>query len=420
MWATLGLTWCAVLLALSFRRATVEISPRDFSSAEILFPGAIAMAAALGVASSALSGVRRELLPLVIAASAAVLSRAAASTLPEATADLDALRRDLHDARVLHGRDAHLLVIDPPEKAAGLDLLSGAVPLLLDPALPAEESSAPAGGANGDARAAPAGWVRSIELAALYALAREPEFVEMRRAKLVLIFRERLMRGEDSAGSARIALRLSEPDDKHDKNFWRESARSPLLDFDPLASRAVRVVVLPAASTAEAPELTWRASAEAFEYGAKSGVWLHGLEGPLAIFDLSRSFAWLCGKRIRRLSFQQASTQLVSTEVLDDVPALRDAIELRPRGDDWVAALPTASLPVPVVGESHWVLELLDLERFAFVEIDATRSTVGELVFPGAGAFERSVLRARGGPIAWTLDYRVGSTDVAHRAGRKP
>jgi hypothetical protein len=193
-----------------------------------------------------------------------------------------------------------------------------------------------------------------------------------------------------------------------------------MLDFDPLAARSVRVIALPAASTAQAPELNWRASAEALEYGALSGVWLRGAEGPVAIFDLSRSFAWLCGKRIRRLSFQQAPAQLVSTEVLEDAPAWPEAVEPRTRGEDWVMTLPAGAAPLPLSGEGRWVLDLLGLARFEFMEIGASPTQASEVSFPGAGAWEKRVLRARGGPIAWTLTYRVGNTDVLRRGGRRP
>lgn len=416
MWASLGLAWCAALFLFSLRRAGAEVGPHDFSDAQVLFPGAVVMSAALGVASSALSGFRRGLLPLFVAACAALLAHAAALAFPPAAAALGSLRVDLLQARLLHGNDSRLLVIDPPERVAGLEVLDDCVPLLLDPALPGDESL----GSDRPMHQGPRAWVRSIGLPALFALVREPEFGELRRAKLVLVFPEKLIRGEEAPVERRISLRMSEPDSVNEKIFWRESARSPLLDFDPLAARAVRVVALPTASTAEAPELNWRASAEALEYGARSGVWLKGSEGPEAIFDLSRSFAWLCGKRIRRLSFQQAPAQIVWTEVLEDAPVCREAIEPRARGDDWILTPPAGSAPVPLAGEGRWVLGLLGLARFEFEELSASPAAAGEIVFPGAANFEKRVLRAHGGPLAWMLTYRIGKTDVARRGGRRP
>jgi hypothetical protein len=416
MWAALGLAWCATLFVFAFRRASAAVGPHDFSNALVLFPGAIAMSAALGVSSSALSGWRRGLLPMFVAACAAVLAHSAATAFPPAASALGALRGDLLQARLLHGNDAKLLVIDPPQRAADLEILGDAVPLLLDPALPDDEGFP----ADGPRRPPPRSWVRPIALRALFALVREPEFVEMRRSKLVLVFPEKLIRPDDSSDPKRLSLGLSEPDPVRQKIFWRQNARSALLDFDPLASCSVRVIALPTVSTAEAPELSWRASSESLEFGARRGVWLKGVEGPVAIFDLSRSFAWMCGQRIRRLSIQQASTDLVSTEVLEDAPLWRDAVEMRVHGGDWIMSVPAGTAPVPLAGEGGWVLDLLDLEQYAFLEIQAAPTPTGEVLFPGAAAWERRVLRARAGPLAWTLAYRVGETDVLRRRGRKP
>jgi hypothetical protein len=313
-----------------------------------------------------------------------------------------------------------LLVIDPPERANGLELLGDAVPLLLDPALADDETSR---AVSPTMRPQRRPWVRSITLRALFAFAGQPEFGEMRRSKLVLVFPERLLRPDDTSRAKRVSLRLGEPDAQNPKIFWRAEGRSPsLLDFDPMAIRCVRVLALSSASTAEAPELDWRASAEGLEYGSSSGVWLRqqGADGPVAMFDLSRSFAWMCGKRIRRLSFQQAPTQLVYTEGLEDAPRFADAVTPIARGDDWVVSVRADSGPKPAAGEGRWVLGLFDLARFGFVELTAPVTHAPELVFPGAAAWERDVLRAHGGPIAWTLGFRIGETDVLRQRGRKP
>jgi hypothetical protein len=345
-----------------------------------------------------------------------VLAHGASSTFPGAASALRSLREDLLQARVLHGNDVRLLVIDPPERASGLAILDGAMPLLLDPALAVEEPSSIA--AN---RPPQRTWVRPISLRALFALVPQTEFDELRRAKLVLVFPEALVHPGAAPPEKRTWMRVSEPSAENARVFWRELARSKLLDLDPLAMRCVRVLALPAASTAEAPELDWRASSEAFKYGVKSGVWSKesATDGPVAMFDLSRSFPWLCGKVVRSLSIQQAQAQIVYSEALADAPSPPSAATIAARGDDWIASVASEALPRPIAGDARWVLELLDLSNYRFEEFQAEPSAAKEIVFRGAAVFERTAARARN-PIAWTLAYRVGETDLLRQRGRRP
>lgn len=450
-WAWLGVGLCVALVACALRRTDVRVAPRDYTAAELLFPGAIAMSAALGVTLSALSDVRRVALPLCAVVACTLLARASSSTFAAQSAPLESLRADLSHARLLYGADARILVVDAPERipaasntsdvverAQALDAaaLAVAVPLLVDPAIapvdPVIASFGPAS-ARTDSAASPkdaaasraggtprcASWARAITLSALFALAREPEFHEMRRGKLALLMDESLLGAADAVAGRRIASMLPAPDATIEKIFWRQQARSPLLDFDPWESRCVRVVALPTTDTGSRPRLDWRASAEGLEMRARDGVWIAGAEGPIAIFDLAREIEWLCGKRIKRLSFAQGAANLVQSEVLDDVPPFAEDATPRTRGDDWVMSLRADLAPRPLAGEGRWTLSLLALEPFEFAEIRAAPPRGNETVFSGAAAWERRVRAESGGAIAWTLTYRVGDTDVVRRSGRK-
>jgi hypothetical protein len=453
-WAWLGVGLCFALVACALRRTDVAIAPREFSAAELLFPGAIAMSAALGVTSSALSDARRVALPLFVVIACALLAREAASEFQAESAPLETLRQDLARTRVLHGGDARILVVDAPERISASDTNGGmsasepngrvsasdsdgrnaaaasdatdrahdvdpdelavAVPLLVDPAIaPADLASSSSGSLRR------AGWARAISLSALFALAREPEFREMRRAKLVLLLDEGLLGADDSLSGKRVALRVAEPDATTPRIFWREHGRSPLLDFDPWESRCVRMIALPATDTGSRPRLDWRASAEGLERRARDGVWIAGSEGPIAIFDLARQLDWLCGKRINRLWFAEGTASLVQSEVLGDVPLLVDDPSPRVRGDDWVMSLRPEAMPRPLVGEGRWTLALFSLEHFDFTEMGAASTRGSEVVFAGAAAWERKVRAEHGGLVAWALTCRVGDTDVVRRAGRK-
>jgi hypothetical protein len=433
-WGWLLGTWCAAIVLVELSTTTSRVPPETFAGVETLFPAVIVMAVGLGVSATALSGTRRSVVPLVAGLCYAILAHGAAEPYEPAAAALAELRSDLDDARELHGRDAHFLVLGAPVRVAGLEAVGDALPWLLDPALTGEPEIP---------------IVEGLSVESFFLLCRQPELTEMRRGRLVLLYDEALL-GEvnrvngggevqvqpstaTTPGSSqgvdpwvpvrRSSIRLPSPGQRPGNYVWRADPSTPLLEgFDPLFYAAVRITAQPGTSTAEEPVVVWRSTALNAQ---RSGVWLAGTDGPVAYHDLSRSLAWLVGEATRRVRVEgELVARLVSGEILERPPAL--AIRRRRDADDWRFKIEEAGLPRllagPEAGDDEvgltWSLSLLDLATYAHAELPAVREGQAELVVPGAAAWHEHVLGGGGGPIAWTLDLRYGEASLAQASGR--
>lgn len=412
LWGWILFAWTAAIGLALLSDSEVRVQPAELANAHVLFPAAVVMAAGFAVTSTAVSGMRRTLLPLVLGAGYAILAHAAAEAWPRAAHTLDELADDIARAQELHGRGAHVFVIDPPGRVAGLEVIGDALPLLAD------RSVARRGGVERFERADGEASVSGLSRAAFFALAREPEFEELCRSGVVLLLEpgDVLPAGDDA--SRRPSLALEPSQDSHGPELWRGEGSSPVLDLDPRRQLALRVTALPDASTAEPPRMAWRSRSKVFENGAVDGVWVAGEDGPVALFDLNRSLAWIAGKRIARIWFERSLSRIVSAEVLSDVPALASYGVPQVRGDVWVFVPPAGALPTPRHGEARWVVGLLDLGRYRYAEFSAS-ATVPEISFTGVPAWERAILRSAGGPIVWSLEYRVGDTTLSRTSGRR-
>jgi hypothetical protein len=161
--------------------------------------------------------------------------------------------------------------------------------------------------------------------------------------------------------------------------------------------------------------MRWRSRSERFENGSIDGAWIAGRDGPVAIFDLTRSLEWLAGKRIARIWFERSLSKLVSAEILADVPPLAHSAPPEARSDAWTfEPWSEAELPRALHGETRWVVGVLDLGRYRYAEFVAAE-IAPVLRFPGAAEWERSAA----GPLVWSLEYRVGDTALARASGRR-
>jgi hypothetical protein len=406
LWGWLLATWGASIALVELSTSAARVPPETLAGAEALFPAVIVMAVGLGISSAALSGLRRVLSPLFAGACYAVLAHAAALPFVPAGGALAELRQDLGRARELHGRDAALFVVDPPELVAGLDVLGGALPRLCDPALTGEPERP---------------LVRGLSSGAFAALCREPEIDALRAGRLVVVYPPELL-GDASELAAdaepppgRRSARLPPPGPKEGPVLWRREPSSPLFQLDPLRFAAARVTAQPGVATAEPPQVFWRAAAL---NGVRAGAWLAGADGPVALCELDRSFAWLVGREVRRVWVEgDLAGALVSCEMLAEPPAV-EGLERRRDGPDWRVVLAAGRLPEPLAGGAEWRLGLLDLATYAWTEIEAVREAPGVLLVPDAATWEDARLRAGGGPIAWSLDLRAGDTTIARASGR--
>lgn len=407
LWIWLIVAWFVSILFTALPHALVRVHPGDLTHARVLFPAAAVMAVGLAVTSTSLSGARRTVLPIVIAMGLAVLAHGNARPWMKASDAVEEMRADLADARVLHGKELRLLVLDPPESVEGLDAVRPALAWMLDPAFTTEAAEPVA-----------ADRVRGLDYDAFRMLTREPEFTALRRAGLIVVFPERLLVAEAGLDAGRKSVRVSAVAESQDPRLWRGDGRSPDVDLEALQERTVRARALPEVDTESAPTLGFRARGALCERGELTGAWVAGEDGQEAYFDVERSLCWLLGGRIRRIWFEEALSRVVSAEVLERPLRLVPGVAPRTEGGDWRIDLDAGALPVPRTGEAVWRLELLDVATFARVELPATLDA-GGLVVPDAATRAAELLEGERGPVAWSLEYRIDDVTVARERGRR-
>jgi len=410
LWARVLLGWLISVVAAQLPNADLRVEPGILSNAHTLLSAALVMAIGLGVASTALSGLRRTFLPGAVVLTYAVLGHANAGPWRAASDMVHELQERLVDVSRAQAWSRHILILDPPVANAGNEVVRASVPYLLDPMFFADSA---------EARPTHAVWVRSIVAPALRALSREPEFERLRGAGLTLLVPAHYVSDAGEQG-VRVAVDLSRPSPSTGRSIWRSSGESPSgTELDAATTRAVVVAAMPGASTEELPEVRWRASAERHAEGAAQGVWLSTPDGPVASFDLNGELDWLFGDRIRSLWFSGSLTTVVSVEALERATEFGPHVVPRPTGSDWQFDLSDVDFPQPLSTQAALVLGLLDVETMTYAELPV--EPLGGGLFVGRGALERvdNAQRTVGGPVAWFLDYRVEGQTVARARGRR-
>jgi hypothetical protein len=400
LWGWLGIVWTLAMAVALLPHAAVRVEPGDYSHAEILAAATVFACAGLAVASTALLGTRRILLPAAIAIGFAWLGAQAARGFDHAAGTLEELRADIVRARAAAGRNAHVLVVDAPDRAGGLDLAIASLRDLAEEPGTREP--------------------RRIVHEALGSLSRSSEFSTWRVEGLVLVTPAAATVDARAARTLRIVPPAA---GSPPPVLWpRGDNRSEILDLDPGATHAARIVGLPTTSTAEAPRLGWRVSEPAGEMFDTIGVWLRGESAPVAVFDLAGSSDWWMAPTVLRVSTKRPFLEVASGEMLGDIPLDITGGAPRVRGDDWTFAIERATLPAPVRGTATYVLELLDMASLDFARIDVEESggetTLG-LLAPGAAGFERAVRERSAGTLVWSLERRVGGVVIARASGRR-
>jgi hypothetical protein len=126
------LGWLVSVLVCQIPDAVARVAPSELARAHFLLVPALLVAIGLGIASTALSGIRRVLVPALLALPYAVLARANALPWVEAGERVHELQRDLvNAAREYPG--ATIAVIDLPPNVRGLDAFAPALDWLLAP-----------------------------------------------------------------------------------------------------------------------------------------------------------------------------------------------------------------------------------------------------------------------------------------------
>ena len=411
LWGGFLVAWAAMLLLAELPELDARIHSSDLSSSRVLFPASAVMSVGLGVCVSAVSGWHRILLAPLLATCFALLAHGNARPFAESARAVETLHADLKAARELLGRDARILVLNPPGLVRGVDALGDALPWMLAPAFSGEDSSAPAA------------WVRGIESEAFKALAREEEFDAMRsRGMIVLVERSEF---EPGASDGREALLLDKPSPTTGRvGPWFTGF--PRVDLETISTRVVRAQVEEGTDTSRPPRIGWKARGAGGAIGQDGehvGVWLTTDAEPVAIFDMHDSLTWLFGGRVSRMWPVEGWPNIVESEVPGDMPTFAAAVTPRVVGSDWhfdrpVHAHVSNALQRPA-DRVEWRLFLLDLGSYAFAEFAAEDPLAGELRFSGPAGAVQDLLKSGAGPVAWTLEFRVGGVTLVASSGRR-
>lgn len=348
----LGLWALALLLAEAVGRG-VRVHPADLRDAEGMLLSSAVLSVGLGLGAVAISGVRRVVMPLVLAVGFAVLAHSAGLAHRAAARELEGLADALAN---VGARPAW--IVDSPEVVLGVRCAEGAIGEDWNGSQLARASS------------------RQVALRAC-----NGELERAREQGLSLVVR-------GSAGwQARGVLA---PFEGSGARSWIRDGISPELELDPLSVGALVVRATAEADTARPPVLAWRSTSDAgVEGGRVEGVWAYLGEAPEAVFDLRSSLEWLSAGRVRQLWSAAGWSRITQAELLSELPepvldgglvtdgsafVARTGGGLEP--DDarrsWrLCALDLEGRPVAASGEREEALVRFDAREFASVRDEA-------------------------------------------------
>lgn len=438
-WITLLCIWLALVLLAEAFRATLHVGPNDFSASAGLFPAVLVMAVGLSVASTAVSGSRRQGLPLLIAFLLCALARSNARGWRASAKDAREFSTQVAQVLEREGAKPRYFALDPPDLVDLFHATPENLAWMFDGASLA-----------GGPRAEDLVFERMSE-AAFGALARLEEFDRIRERGLVLVFANR--RIHPSGPAIWVGERLRDPSTESAVLEWRnpvgeaggadalfdgghwvgpDGARPFVAD-----SAGIELVTVRGAASAESeiqnrsthPEIFWRARGGVVQGGRLEGVWFGAPGERQAVFDTGRSLDWLLGPRVDSLMLMGDLAESPAAEVWARPPAISGHLEPEIDGDDWHLGTPASQalegLPGTLPGgdldeeaiEEQWVLTLLDLESFEYEEIPCEVDEDGALSAPDAEEISQALRRAPGS-LAWGIERRLGSVVIERSGGR--
>lgn len=407
LWGRILGAWAACIAALLALTWSVRSAPAELGDARSLLAAAAVMAAGLGVASTALSGARRTLLPGLAVAVYAPLAAGNAATIEDAASRVGEAHAALLAAGERTAFERAVWLLDPPRKVAGVTALRPE-----DEAALVAAPFRPATARRFDVYGLPSGALR-------FHTAR-PEFVAERATGVTLVS---VVPEPDRRPSSRPAPEvavLEVPGELRGLSsgvFAAGSLGAGQLVVDPLRARAL--VAVPATEPTRAagpPVLRFRGTALGAEDASTFGAWVLGEQGWLAVFDLERRPEWVRAGTVEALWLPGPLADAVEVRLLDDLPPLvaaaaGGAAEVRPRvvGEDWVFDV-AARVGGPSEA-SEWVLATFDAESRRYVERPAFEDGGRLRVLDVAPS------RPTPGAVHWSLERRVEGVTVAQARG---
>jgi len=398
LWGWLLFWWGLALTLALLPDASTRAYPSNLTSAHVLFPAVLFLSVGLGCAATARSGLRRFWMPAVTALGYALLSRGNALPWRDAAIEVARVRADVEAARELEGREFRLCVIDAPREVNGVFAVGDDLRWIVDH--PPGSLRPP-----GDAPVVigPAG-------EAFVALSREREFEAYIEHGLLVV-----VPGEDGARVSRLLLPQRPTSGPRS---WRGNPRSPDLDWVPWDARGLRVTTIGTAAPEEQPSLEWRASDPTSLHLFARGAWTGAGAPPTAFFALGDSLAWLLSGRIRRVWGTGGLSSVAEAQLLGELPTLGAGMEPDPADRDWTFERPEAEA-VAANPAGEYVVGLLDLASLRYLELEVLDGPSKTLLVPDAAHHVAQSVRRTGGPVAWSLDYRVDGVTLARVRGRR-
>lgn len=423
-WVTALGVWLSVIVLIEATRATLEVGPGDFSGSAALFPAVVVMAIGFSLAATAVSGTRRQVVPLVVACLLCTLARSNARGWRAAAKDADELSHELAELVDAHGPRGQFLVLDPPGLVDLFEACPQDLAWMVDRAITGRELRAE------DVQ------VDGLGESAFRALSRLDLFDEMRGRGLVAVFWGRLV--DPGRASARwVAEPLTAPGGAGQVLGWRNAADGPrtelagphwtgvdddvpvYADSASIECLTVRLAegVDPLDLVDDMPEVVWRARGGIVRKGELYGVWLIDGEGLTAVFDPGSELSWLLGPRIDSLLLVGELAEAAGAEAWKRPPSVGGLAEPAVDRDDWHFGDPAPLGLLDPELEESWRLVLLDLDTFDSAEVLCRVDGEGALVAPGAEELAQE-LRTRPGSLAWGLERRVEGRVLERLSGR--
>ncbi|MEO0651361.1 MAG: hypothetical protein AAFZ65_11865, partial [Planctomycetota bacterium] len=402
LWTAAFVWWAlatAFALLFGLRRPVDLVTMGDATS---LVPATLVLCSGLGLACTAVSGLRRFALPLALSFGYASLANGNAQPWRAAAGAFARLRADVVRALEEFPEAEQLVVVDAPRSVLGVDGVEDGLrwmghPMFTGAAVEAPEDLEPL-----DVRDLPAEafatWVRSrgFETAlggSLLLLTPDPEAPARRHRGRIL---ERV-----DGGPPRL--------------FWTDHSRSPDLDLDALGP-AVLEVVLPSGDPGPLPAAVhWRAFTPQSAEGQIDVLWLRDDDPVRGIADAGESLTWRLSGRVARVFFAEGLTGLGEARIVETLPR---PVVGQPElvGSSWRFGAPSSPI-LSALPDGVWRLRALSLSGLEFRAGETRSGRSGSpLRFDGLGRWAGGRLAA-GDAIAWELDYRVDGLPVLRAGG---
>ncbi len=420
LWSLILAVAAVAILSASFVERNVRVQPGDFTRAEILLPGMFLVSAGLALASTALTGTRRALMPAILASGWAAIAHVHAGAFEQAVDRFDGARRDVASALSEDPPPAAILLLDLPLLVQGVAPLdrSRSQTFLADPRLIARDAL---GIERERARLPRPQLVAAPTQKAFAQFSRSERFAQWRSQRIVLA------QGAAPAGR-RTSVSLPAPAPSTSSRRWfREGASSPL-DWEALTTRCVTARGATNTDYSQVPRLGWSA-ARADGHVTKAeveGVWIDNLGEPQAYFDVAESVAWLCSGRVTLAWPVGGWSNLLDSDAQDELSTFVPAAAPLHSGDDWRVPEPASALVAAAASTlerrglaAEWTLLLCDLETLEqqVFELELEPfSTPPQRVARGAGRVA-SEWSARGHASAWSIEYSAAGVVLVRSEG---